>query len=360
MAIEPLLLGSVEIPRIPAFNSVAPQLLSGGKTIDATGEKVAVFCGMWPKSGEIDKIEWLTRTGTTTVTNSIRASIQGVNSSGNPNGTISVYRDVPGGSLTSGGWVVPGLMTDNGTDGGNKLTVTKSNHFAFVLEFTSFVAGNAYGIAMLDGKTYNGHYCNHYTTSWNKDENIPIFSILYADGTRSQMEGSIYPISALGSLALNTGTTPDEVGLKFSFPTDMLVGGGWFIADLDGSADMILYDEQYEIKRSDFMDKDARQVTTAYAHHGQFATNFRCRANENYVLAIKPTTATSLTVHYWEANAPEMMYATPSGNPWVWVERTDGGPWVERADRRPWEGMIITGVDHELAGSSGDGFPGYD
>lgn len=137
--------------------------------IDAAGEKVAIVFRA-PKTGTLDRAEFKLDAVTQAPVSGLRVSFQDVGAAdGNPDGTQDQFRTVPQGSISAGAWVVPGLMTSDGTDGGTKRSVTKGDLIAFVVEFDSFAAGDSLEVrCMGQGANFNTTgqpYVSHFTAS---------------------------------------------------------------------------------------------------------------------------------------------------------------------------------------------------
>ncbi len=358
MAIERIFGGGSWVPGLPQFSSATPQYVVGGRVIDASGEKMAFIISA-PRSGTIDTLEFRCAAVTQDPgSNGIKLSFQGIDATtGNPNESITHFRVITTG-FSSGAWVIPGLITSDGTDTGTKKTVVRGELFAFVYEFESWQGGSDFTLGALDTDT--GHvpyFCHKTGGSWVKEVFSPTLGLKYEDGGYPYVSGFGFPCASLATATINNGTTPDEIGMTFAFPSDVLIGQVALRVDLDGDADVILYDSEGVAQRTVSLDKDVRSSTGMSYLVPQFA-DFRCLANQEYTVAIKPTTSTSIIVAYYTVNSASMLTEMEGGASWHWRERTDGGEWTDTLDRKPWFHVLITGLDHEVGGQPSTGFEG--
>ncbi|MHC4155648.1 MAG: hypothetical protein ACYST6_12100 [Planctomycetota bacterium] len=326
-----------------------------GQQINASAEKVA-FIFTIPKTGTLDKFEFLLGTVTQAPASGIRCSFQNLDASGDPDGTQDEYRDVTSG-ITSDTWLVPGLITDNGGDGGNKRSVTVGDRIAAVVEFVSWGAGDDLEVDALNitslATVENHNYVDLYTASWAKVANVcPNIALKYDDGSYEWLATDILPASALGSLSVNTGTTPDEVGLIFQLPFSCRVKGAWVRLAANASGrdfDVVLYGPT---TRTVSVDADQLQNTAARSISVIFPAAETLLANTNYRLALKPTTANSIGAYYLDVAVAAIMDAIEGGQEFHWTQRSDAGSWSETTTRRPIMGLLIDGIDTGGAASS--------
>lgn len=329
--------------------------------IDASGEMVAYIIRV-PKTGTLNKFEF--RVGTATIqlpANGLKCSFQSVDlSTGFPSGTADQYRTLMG--IAGDSWMTPGLMTSDGTDGGGKRSVVRGELLACVIEFASFTVLDSVNISEINLTTNmisgNPPYAALFTSAWAKRRMGPIVALQYDDETYTPIVGDALPISAMASTSFNSSSSPDEVGLSFTVPAPMLISGAWFIADLDGNVDVTLYDIYGgQALTSISLDKDVRSGTGVLHNIAHFPRDVRLEANNPYRIAIKPTTATNIALHYFDTASESLMDAVPGGRTWIYTFQTDGGGFTDFIPgphlRRPWMGLMFSGVDHDISGGSG-------
>lgn len=327
--------------------------------INADGRKIA-FVFQVPKTGTLDLVEF--RTGTVGGPPSIRVSFQDIDpATGSPDGTQDQYRDI---TVSTDAWHVPGVMTSDGTDGGTKRSVTVGDWLGVVFEFASFTAGHflnlsyfqTYSVAsqgaFVDGSwtaTFNG-------TTWSKFVSAPILALKYSDGTYAPISSWTYPINTISTVAINTSTTPDEIGLRFQFPFACQVSGAWMRGDLGNVADLILYDAADNVLASFSHDPDIRVAGGGINKFWRFAP-VDLSANTTYRLILKPTSTSSVSLYTMNLANANHLQAIDGGTEWYYTSRSDAGAWTDTNTRRPFMGLQVSGVD--TAGGGGGGAFAY-
>lgn len=346
---------------VPNKRLLHVDVVSTNLLMDATGERVGFFVVV-PKSGTLDKFECLTNTFTQ-ATNGIRFSFQDPDGTGFPDGTQDQFRDVASGSLASNSWIVPGLMTDDGTDTGVKRSVTKGQKLWCVIDFVSFAASDAIRIATGSFETSTSDYAETYAAlragagpAWTRQTAAPMMSLKYDDGTYGEI---LCPgITAITQTSFNSGSTPDERGLYFSLPMNCKIDAiGMQMAGLASGRtfDVVLYDtDGTTVIETISWDSIYLSTLTGTRLFYFFLTQERTlTANGNYRITLKPTTASNNALVDVTANAAGNLAPYGSGQ---LTTRTDGGAWTQTATRRPLIGVRVSSVDDGSAGSSSYAF----
>ena len=325
--------------------------------MDASTESIAVVLRA-PKAGTIKTVQYRTGSSATAV-NGLKVSIQGITSTlGIPDGVIAVYRNQTSGFATNS-WMTPGILSDDGTDNGNKLTVTRGQKMAVVYSWVTWNAGNTVRVVNTSVKPSAGYYGLEGSSGiWsNQIDESPVLAIQYSDDSWCQIGGNIYPFKSLDTDVVSTTTSPDEVGLAFSFPVPVLMGGALARISVGGDCDLCLYNSSYTLLASVFLDKDQRVSSGAAYTEEPFPITL-LGGNETYYLTVKPTTTTSLTLYSYSVNDTAMLNFLEGGAPWQFVQRTDAGSWITTATKRPLICVNIIGIDHEIGGQPSVGFQG--
>jgi hypothetical protein len=181
-----------------------------------------------------------------------------------------------------------------------------------------------------------------------------VVAVEYSDGSYAYGP-TVYPYAAIttgGGYASNS--TPDEQGLYFSFPYPVTVAGAWMVADLDGAADLILYDaDGSSTLRSLSFDSDVRQTTTNLVLKRKFTSPVTLTANTSYRLVLKPTTTTLIVLPNFDVNSAAVMGAFEGGQDFHFTSRTDEGSWSQTTTRRPMMGLMIEAFDDGTGGGGG-------
>lgn len=330
-------------------------------TIDAAGEKYA-FVIQVPKTGTLDKFEFRVGAVTFDAASVLRASLQTPSpTTGEPDETQDEYRDIT--SLTANFWIVPGLMTSDGTDGGAKRSVTEGDLLACVVEFQTFTTGDTVAVSITSKANIGGAYNYPYNTvklggSWTKQSAVqPIVALKYDDGSYAYT-GAL-PASAINVIGWASGSTPDERGLIFQMPFKCRVCGAFCRAILSGAGgtmDLVLYDSDGSTPLITYsIDRDIQEAITSYRWRTfKFATTAILTVNTNYRLVLKPTSAVANSVGLadFEVNAAAILNAVPGGQSWHYTERTDAGAWTQTTTKQPMMGLLIDRLDDGVGGGS--------
>lgn len=352
--------GGLWLGPIPQWFAAVPGFTTTTALTASTHKTAMIF--QVPHTGTLDKIEFRMGAIANSPDNGIRVSFQDVDATtGAPDGTQDQYRDIAAGSLTASTWTVPGLMTSDGTDGGTKRSVTKGQWMAAVIEYVSFVASDSFSISVTNlvsatnSPDLNFTYAAHYNgASWSKSVNTWNMALKYDDGTYRHIANSIIPMTAANSNTFNSGSTPDERGLRFQVPWDCEIDGIQVRVDVDNVADLILYDSGSSALVTVSLDPDIRATSNAMNGMVTIPTT-ALTANTTYRIAVKPTSASSVIVHDIDVNSAAIMQSFAGGTAWYSTTRTDAGAWTDTTTNRPMIGLRISGIDTGGGASSSGG-----
>ena len=323
--------------------------------MDASAEKVAVVFRA-PKAGTLARIGF--RTGTVTTGDTLKVSFQDVSTAdGNPDGTPDQFRTQAVGDGDDNVWFRSGLVTSDGTNGGTLRTVVRGELVAAVIEFDSFVAGNLNiaSTALLASDTLGGSYLTHFTAAWAKSRAVSAaVAVEYDDGSFGYIPNTL-PAVTKTSTNFNSGSTPDEVALKFSHPVPLRVNGFWFASAVSGDFDVILYDSDGTTALATFTgDKDVSTPSTAAAlFAAPFSASVSLLANTFYRIALRPSTVTNCSRIDFTVNAAAVLDQMSGGQNFHYSERTNAGAWTDTTTKRPLLGVIVDGQDDGATVSGG-------
>lgn len=328
---------------------VAPSVGNFGGIADANDAVAHIFRA--PKSGVLEHFEFLLASVSTFPATGIRLSWQDVDASGFPDGVVDQFAviSVP---LASNAWAVPpNALTDDGTSGGTKRTVTRGDLLAAVIDIApTFSTGNFQN---------NGHtsseltgallfpYSAVFSTAWAKLASFyPILAVKYDDGSYESIGPMVWPYTANGTTnTFNSGSTPDEYALRFQVPFSAELGGGWINILGGGDFDIVLYDNASNVLASLSIDKDQLQDSaTGRRMYFTFATPVTLSANTVYRLAIKPTTGSNVSIYHLVANSNAVLGAMPAGKEFYKSTRTDGGAWSDQDTHWPLIGLNFNAI----------------
>lgn len=337
------------IPEPPSA-STAPAYV--GSVLDAAGEKHAVVLQA-PKTGSIRKIHF--RTGTTATPTDTDVRIETVDlATGDPTGTLwgtNTNVTVASASLTSSTWIITGNLTaDAAVTQGDLLAVVIVPSGSPNYQLTYMTAGNA-NLAL--------PYLDQFLASaWGKLGGNPLIALEYSDGSFGYIP-FVNPGSAIVTHTFNNGSTPDEIALYFRLPISVRIKGVWLWADRDGDCDIVMYDSNgTSVMESYSLDKEVRGSALSRAPQSVlFVDPPIPLANTFYRMAIKPTSATSLTTYSFDFNSAALLDQMAGGQDFHYSSRVDAGGWTQLATRRLFLGLIIDGVDSG-GGTEGMGIRG--
>ena len=317
----------------PVSSSIAPVTL----TIDATAEKVGIVMQV-PKTGNWRTIYF--HLSDVTGTHTLRYSVQGLGTDGNPNGTIAAS----GTGTAANGWFSLTLSADH--------AVTRGDFIAVVCDFSAYTSGGV-GVTTANIQDFLFPYCTHFTAAWAKQGRSGCVAIAYDDGTFACIPG-VYPL-AISDLTYNSGSTPDEAGLIFQLPYPCKVlGMNVTIRQITGLPDFDLYDSDGTtvLQTCSITDADFTNGTTG-TYQVIFDSSSTLSANTNYRLVMKPTTASNVRLVYGDAPTAASLDGMPGGQQFHWTQRTNAGAWTETTTRRPLIGLLLDANDDGAGGGGG-------
>jgi hypothetical protein len=336
-------------PILEAINTLTPTF-SAAQNINtanlANGWTVRI-----PKTGTLDTFEFRSGTTSSFPTNGIRVSFQDINSSGFPDGSVDQYVVISsGGSYPNNTWIDPGLMTHNGTSGGTKRSVTVGDYLSIVIENNpTYSAGSfqfsSVNLAALTDQGIDGQsgFINRDSAlTWTYAANKRGFGALrYNDGTYAVLgHPKYYPFMAFASATFNSGSTPDERGLRLILPASLRICGFWLRGTITAAADIVLYDAGGSVVLT--------STITPYVFNQSYVipvTPTTLASGVVYRLVLKPTSGSNVTLYDFSANTNALLGATNAGVDWYYTERTNAGAWTDTNTKCPWMGLIVDGVD---------------
>ena len=286
--------------------------------IDASGEKAAwVFTDRMGGSLTAARI-WIT--GGSNLTD-IKLSVQGVDASGDPDGTI----------LSSGNAsaVLSGYSAGQHTfTFTSSASLTRNTQYALVAEFDSTVGNVLFASRKLPTSAFhvegsNNQYSDHYTGSWSKDYGFMPIALYYS--------GSLVTMPGMGlnnntNTSFNNASSPDEIGVRFKMPFTAEVIGAWAEIDADGDFDMKLYQTDDTLLVSGSHGASGRYLDQFRMHFVWFAPTV-IKGGQDLRLSVLPTTTTSVRLVRTITEVADISY----GGDVVNTDRTNAGVWTDDA-----------------------------
>lgn len=291
-------------------------------------------------------------------------SLQGVGTTGNPDGTIK-----GGGSPASKTFTPPADTTWNST----YREITLDNAYAATAgEWLAIVI--AYSSGTIDGSN-NSSFTSVFT---NMSTRLHPYAIENDAGVRARSShnpnfaygtaGAVYGTPLLTGTFTNfsSATTPDEYGVKFTIPADWcatykivgvlfgMSGGAGATAliqlyDSDGTSVLqnVTYDGDYvRTAASD-------SITRVYFDETTLAT---LTAGTTYRIGIAPQSATAWTFQHNAVGDASHWNGWNGGTNFAYTTRTDAGAWTDTTTTRPSIALILADITEPASG--GGGLPG--
>lgn len=345
-------------PPVPWNNPVGdpPDFISN--TLNDTNRKIS-FLLQVPKNGQLEAFEFKVGSVSQTPANGLKVSFQDVSADGKPDGSADYFYTITSGSVSANAWTIPPYLTDDGTSGGNRKSVSQSSWVACVIEFVSFVSGDSVVIQSLTQDTFapKGAFVAKadVINVWTKIAGIPILALVYDGGDYVSLTDA-YPVYSIGNDSISPSTTPDEIGLTFTLLAPMRVGGAYIFAGASEFFNVTLYDtetdsilEQIGVEQGSFFESN-QAIDYVFV---RFETNRLLQANRIYVLSVAPVGSGFVDIYSFNAYSTAQMDSMPCGAIWSVRTRADAGDWTEILTSHPLFGLLVTGVDHSISGGSG-------
>ena len=324
-----------------------------GGLIDATGEKVAIIGRVWNSGGGTKSIRKVgIRFGAVTKAggSALTLSLQDVDLTAGPvfrpDGTQDQTVAIANGSIVADTFVLSGaLSADRSTAFGELVAIVIEFDGSGRLGSDSIVVAN---INILGLDITSGAAALFASAAWSGISCYPTVLFEFSDGSYGSLDGGVV-VSDVGNISHSTGSTPDEVALKFTAPFDCTCDGGWIRTWKDANHDIVLYDGT-SVLASVSVDANAVYGTYAQPHYFSWPAVTLTAAGGPYYLAHKPTTGSSSRVFYADVANAAYWAAMPGGTSFTYAARTDAGAWTETTTRR-----LAAGVRLSPTGGGGGG-----
>ena len=306
----------------------------------------------------IDKVKFLTRTVTTGAIMDVRVE------------TVSTTDGFPSGTLWATNTNVSHTIED--TDDSVWLTtasltaaatIAKGDQVAVVIVNPAVSPGN---MALMGWTIFNTFQTELFlfTSSWAQTAQSPAMILLNSSSTVMYIPGSAPFDTASASNTVNTGSTPDEYGLKFQLPFPARINGCmfWKLAFNAGADfDIVLYDaaDTALFTAAQSVDQSLFQARDVSIDAIGFSETVDLSANTVYRLVAKPTTANSMFIRYATFDDAADLRGSYWGEKFVSTERTTNGgspsAWTDGTVEQPYMSLHLSGFDDGL--NVGLGYP---
>jgi hypothetical protein len=333
------------LQRMPGFGAWFPMrmvqpasglLVYASVTIDATGERSAVCGRVW----------FAERTGSKTITgvgfrtgsivsaggSGLTISLQNVSTAAGPPMRPDDVQDQTVGvalsALTASAWNTVTFSSSRTVNYGDVLSVVWEYDGSGRLGADAFNVAHISTAASRPMDAANVQLRASGAWSTSSLSLIPNIILIFDDGTFGTFTGA-FPCSAIGSLVIDTGTTPDEVAVQFSLPVPCKVDSFEALMEFaSGSWSAILYEGTTALQT----------FTPNTRHHamtlgdGRFTGPMPLPAEQElaadtvYRLALRPNSASSISVQYFDVAAAGHLVCH-GGTAMHYWDRTNAGAW---------------------------------
>jgi hypothetical protein len=338
---------STTLPAKPNYIGAAT-LTFGNLLIDAADEKAA-FIVQAPKTGTISKIGF--RTGTVTLGATVDVRLETVDATtGTPSGTLWAANTNALQLILAtddNAWFLPTLIAGASVTKGDVLAVVIANP---AVSFGTLNVATIISTAIIAEFPYNALY----TGTWAKGVAAPVLALEYSDGSYEEILGA-FPWSAISETAYNSGSTPDERGLRFNFPFPVQVAGfwAWLVWAEDCTVKLYDYDDS-TVLLSLSVDKDNQSnPATKQRNLFYFSSKVSLLPDKSYILSLLPSTTTNATLNQFSVNTAAIMDGMDGGQNCHLATRTDAGSWTFTTTQRPLMGLIIDAFDNGVMAPRG-------
>jgi hypothetical protein len=294
-----------------------------------------------PKSGTINQLA--VQLGTITTSDTMQLSLQTVNSSGSPTGTL--YGSSAAQTFT------PSAGSLNSVTLSTPATATEGDLVALVVGFSSTIGSVNVGYS---DRTYFGNgittfpYSLSYNgSSWSKSNTSWCMYLGYNDSTYPDID--TIPVSAAGSFtfAQNLGSSPDEYGLYFQMPMKALVEGVWVFSYANNISP---YDtvKLYSTDGATVLasaNLSQGQTSTGAVRFIPFTSLVTLQEGLSYYLTLKSGSTASNIFYFMtfaNANAATAMHGNLNGTQTVQgISRQNSGTWTYSTTSRYSIGLMV-------------------
>jgi len=294
-----------------------------------------------PKSGTINQLA--VQLSTIGTSDTMQLSLQTVNSSGNPSGTL--YGSSAAQTFT------PSAGSVNSVTLSTPATATEGDIVALVLGFSS-TAGSV-NVVSSDRSYFGGslatfpYSLTYNGSSWSKSQACWCVYLGYNDGTYPDI-ATIPVLSATTfTFAQNLGSSPDEYGMYFQMPMKALVEGVWVLSNANNSSP---YDTVNLYSTNGATVLASANLSQGYSTTGAvrfipFTSLVTLTEGLSYYLTLKSGSTSSNTFYsmtFGNANAATSMHGNLNGTQTLQgIYRQNSGTWTYSTTARYAIGLMV-------------------
>jgi hypothetical protein len=350
MAVEAVAIGGLAVPAIltpPTFGKTA---LVGQTVWSSTVTTVAQIFQV-AEAGSIKGADFNVGIVYGTPSTNYNVRLETVGSDGVPTGTLWATNTEY--TLTTGlgtGWKTGDFTASATVARGDIVALVIKPNTTYDIEITrSQNPGSTLGVVSFP------YGCTKSGSTWATQAFTFQVGLKYSDDTYRHLPG-VASWKTIGSTALRTSTSPDEVGIKFVCPFDCSVGGIWSTAHvgLNGGYTYKLYDASNTVIFTRTYGAVAGFASSSGLSQLMLDASYELTGGDTYRLTVQGTDAAGdLNVYSGTVDSAALMGSQHMGADCIWTERTDAGSWTDTTTKRPFMGLLLDGVP--VAGGGGGG-----
>lgn len=343
------------------FANSNPATLTSIGPADATGEKIA-YCGyFWHPdhaTKSVSRVGFRFGTVTKAGGSALTVSLQNVDTTVSPmtpdetqDQTVAIAN--ANASFASNTWIRTGTLSAT-------RSLAPGDPIAIVVEYD--------GAGRLGSDSFNLSCCGGFTPaqhtnttrlksgagpSWSTPSFVAPNVVLECDdGTFGTIAGS-FVFSAITTLNVNTGSTPDEIAMEFDLDFPIGIDGVLFNAapdtGQDNDFDVVVYNSAGTALVTKSYDQTfGNAVSAVRMGMMPFGSLLEFKAGELFRVAFKPTTADNVAFAYMDVNDANhwRLHGGGIAAGIQYAQRTDAGSWTTTATRRVFGGVQVGSVDN--------------
>jgi hypothetical protein len=268
-----------------------------------------------------------------------------------PDGTQDQTVDFLASAPTASTWYTTGNLSADRTLAHGELV-------AAVLEFQTRLGSDAFNVQSVSSPSAsfigNSGMTHFFSSAWNSLSLKSNIILEGSDGSFGTLSEAIPLNAVIQTGAFNTGTSPDEVALRFAVDFPCKINGAWVAASNAAAGrnfDIVLYEGTTALETVS-IDAEYLAGFTAKLIEVYFGER-ELTVGTEYFLSVKPTTASTISAYSFSVAAAGHLDVHEGGQAFHYGERTDAGSWSKTTTKRLWGGLHISALSDGAGGGGG-------
>lgn len=327
-------------------------LVMGGSantaTMDADGEGFAAMFHI-RKAGTIEAFEFQTGLVAQAPGNGLRVNIEGADTDHEPDGVEAAYRVITTG-FDNYAWMESGILSDDGTDTGNKKTVAVGDHIACTVKFESFTAGDDVdrGDIGWAGVLYDtaGAQFQDVGSGWGGISGSRRWScaLKYDDGTYAYQPFTPLHDGFTTTTLINSASSPNETGMVLHLPMGIRTTGATMYCRPLSTYDMHLYDSADILLASGTANVDLNSGAGVYLVYWNTPVVI---PPGMYRITIEATGGSNISTYRATVASPGGMEAITGRSDNAYrTQRSAGGAWTDFTGEIVYGWLVYDALEH--------------